>query len=113
MDAEQKLDRFEIQVRRDVATLFPEAVVSVTAKGKYRLKLRIELSREVFIDIFYNPHNDRTDFSLIHKSRRVFGYDNLGGWHRHPVEEPDSHTPCSEPPLSLILQEMKTLLDIL
>ena len=113
MDAEQKLDRFEIQVRRDVAAFFPETVVSVTAKGKYRLKIRIEIGQDVFIDIFYNPRNDRTDFSLIHKSRRVFGYDNLGGWHQHPVEDPDSHTPCSEPPLSLILQAMKTLLNTL
>jgi hypothetical protein len=113
VDAEQQLDRFEIQVRRDVAAIFPEAVVSVTAKGRYRLKIRIEIGQDVFIDIFYNPHNDRTDFSLIRKSRRVFGYDNLGGWHQHPVEEPDSHTLCSEPPLSLILQEMKTLLDTL
>ena len=113
MDTEQKLDRFEIRVRRDVAALFLEAVVSVTARGRYRLKIRIEIGQDVFIDIFYNPRNDRTDFSLIHKSRRVFGYDNLGGWHRHPVEEPDRHTPCSEPPLSLILQEMKALLDTL
>ncbi len=111
MDAEQKLHQFETQVRREVAAHFPETAISVTAKGKYRLKLRIELSREVFIDIFYNPHNDRTDFSLIRKGQRVFGYDNLGGWHRHPVEEPDHHIPCSAPPLPFVFQEMKTILD--
>lgn len=77
MDAEQKLHQFETQIRREAAAHFPETVISVTAKGKYRLKLRIELSREVFIDIFYNPQNERTDFSLIRKDQRAFGYDNL------------------------------------
>ena len=109
MDAEQKLHRFEIQIRREVAAHFPEASTSVTEKGRYRLKIRIGLSREVFIDIFYNPQNDRTDLSLIRNDQRVFGYDNLGGWHRHPAEEPYEHTPCSEPPLSSVFQEMKTV----
>ena len=107
MDAGQKLHRFEIQVRQEAIATFPEAVLSVTARGRYRLKIRIELGQEVFIDIFYNPQNDRTDFSLIHKGQRIFGYDNLGGWHRHPVEYPDTHFPCDEPQPQRVFQEMR------
>lgn len=67
----------------------------------------------MFIDIFYNPKNDRTDFALIHNTQRIFGYDNLGGWHRHPAESPESHISCDEPPLEQVFQEMKEVFSTL
>ena len=109
MDAAQKLNQFEIQVRQEAIAILPEAVLSVTTRGRYRLKMRIELSQEVFIDIFYNPQNGRTAFSLVHSGQRIFGYDNLGGWHCHPVEAPDTHLPCDEPQPQQVFQEMRDI----
>lgn len=109
MDTEQKLSQFEARVRQAVAVIFPQAPLSVIERRRHLLKIRIELGEKTFIDIFYNSKNDRTDFALIHGAQRTFGYDNLGGWHRHPAEDPTSHIPCDEPSVDQVLQEMKNL----
>ncbi len=111
MDTNQKLAQFENRVQQAATNIFPHIVLSVTAKGRYRLTIRVELSAKTFIDIFYNPKNDRTDFALIHENQRIFGYDNLGGWHRHSVEDPQTHTPCDEPLFDQVFQEMKAIFD--
>lgn len=112
METRQKLAHFEEQVRQCAVAVFPHALVSVTERGRYRLKMRINLKDRTFIDIFYNPHNDRTDFALIHNHQRIFGYDNLGGWQRHAVEDPETHTSCTAPPIDRVFQEMKEICDL-
>ena len=111
MDTSQKLAHFEEQVRQAAADVFPYALFSVTESGRYRFKIRIELDGRTFIDIFYNPKNDRTDIAFIRNNQRIFGYDNLGGWHRHSVEDPKTHTPCDEPFFDQVFQEMKAIFD--
>ena len=109
MDTEQKLSQFADRVRQAAFLAFPEASFAVVEKRKYLLKIRVGFSEKTFIDIFYNPKNDRTDFALMRNEQRIFGYDNLGGWHRHPAEDPQSHIPCDEPLIDQVLQEMKSL----
>jgi hypothetical protein len=46
----------------------------------------------------------RLDFTTIKDDQRIFGYDNAGGWHYHPVENPDSHEPCPKPTLGEIFE---------
>jgi hypothetical protein len=111
METRDKLVRFEKQVRQAAADIFPKAVLSITERGRYRLKIRIELNDQTFIDIFYNPKNDRTDVALIRANQRLFGYDNLGGWHCNPVENPKTHIPCDEPFFDQVFQEMQTIFD--
>jgi hypothetical protein len=107
VDARLHLSQFEDQIRQEAKPCFPAATLSVVERGKYRLKIRIELNTQTFIDIFYNPCNGRTDFALIHNDRRMFGYDNLGGWHRHSLEAPEAHTACDEPSVRQVFQEMR------
>jgi hypothetical protein len=109
VDTERKLSQFEDRVRREAANIFSEASLAINEKRKYLLKIRLELGERTFIDIFYNPKNDRSDLALIHNSQRIFGYDNLGGWHHHPAEEAKSHIPCDEPSIGQVFQEMKSL----
>ena len=111
MDTNLKLAQFEHRVRQAATNAFPHAVLSVTERGRYRLKIRVELSDTTFIDIFYNPKNDRTDFALIRDNQRIFGYDNLDGWHRHSIADPRTHTPCDEPVFDQVFQEMKAIFD--
>lgn len=111
MATKRKLAQFEEQVRQATVVVFPQAVLSITERGRYRLKIRIELNDRTFIDIFYNPKNDRTDFAFIRDNQRIFGYDNLGGWHRHSVEAPQTHTLCDEPLIDQVFQEMKVIFD--
>ena len=110
MDTEQKLTLFEQRIRHESAATFPDAVFAVVERRRYRLKIRIELNKETLLDIFYNPKNDRTDFALIRNNRRIFGYDNLGGWHRHPVANPQGHEVCEEPTISKIFEEVKAII---
>src|SRR6266446_8239104 len=51
----------------------------------------------------------RTDFALIRNEQRIFGYDNLGGWHRHPAEDPRSHIPCDKPSVEQVFHYIKSL----
>jgi hypothetical protein len=112
VDAEQKLLQFENQLRKEAAATFPKFSLSVTERRRYFLKIRIEFGQETFVDVFYNPKNDRTDLALIHNNRRIFGYDNLAGWHRHPADDPANHVPCAEPALGQVFLEMRDLLPV-
>ena len=42
--------------------------------------------------------------------KRIWGYDNYRYWHHHPIENPDTHIACSEPPIEKIVGELQTLL---
>jgi hypothetical protein len=55
--------------------------------------LRVDISTGGFVDVFYNEQTGTTAFALIRGGRRVFGADNTGGWHLHPVSNPDTHVP--------------------
>lgn len=61
----------------------------IIAKGK------ILLRNELFVEVYFNEENQKTSFVLIKEGKRVFGVDNLGGWHIHPFENPVLHQPCS------------------
>ena len=58
-----------------------------------RAKLRIDISQTVLADLFYREETGRTDYTLIVENRRYYGIDNLGGWHEHPVDDPNTHGP--------------------
>jgi hypothetical protein len=57
----------------------------------FRFKARILLSENYFIDVFYGFSKQRIDFALIQNGRRIYGIDNLGGWHCHPWETEKDH----------------------
>ena len=71
--------------------------MEVVARTIVAIKLRVDLDEDRFIDVFFNERNRRTDLVLIERGRRVFGYDNLGYWHCHPLAAPDQHEACEEP----------------
>jgi hypothetical protein len=54
---------------------------------------RAILQKSRFLQIFYNEQTGTTAFALIEKDRRLWGidYDNLRGWHLHPVKNPETH----------------------
>jgi Ethanolamine utilization protein EutJ (predicted chaperonin) len=60
------------------------------------INLRIDVTAGGFIDAFYNEQTGTTAFALIRQGRRAFGADNTGGWHVHPLTEPDRHYPLSD-----------------
>lgn len=64
-----------------------------------------------FIDVYYNMDGDRLDFTTIRGDQRIFGYDNAGGWHYHPVEAPDRHEPCAEPTLEEMFEQTARVIE--
>lgn len=89
---------------------FPTAKLEPKEINPLRLKVRIILSEMVFIDVFYGRRKNRVDFALIREERRIFGIDNLQGWHRHPLEAPESHVKMKEPSMEDIFTELAQLL---
>jgi hypothetical protein len=84
-------------VQSSVQRHFPTARVHVQILRQTRVKVRIEISEHAFIDLFFREETGRVDYSLIMNSARCYGLDNLGGWHEHPVSQPDMHQPISAP----------------
>ena len=57
------------------------------------LKGRAILKNKRFLQIYFNQLTGTTAFALIEKDRRIWGvdYDNIRGWHLHPLENPETH----------------------
>ena len=61
------------------------------------INLRIPVTGEQFIDVFFNEETGRTAYALIKDEKRLFGADDTGGWHVHPFADPDHHAALKEP----------------
>lgn len=57
------------------------------------INLRLNTTAGGFIDVFYNEQAGTTACAMIRQGQRLFGTDNTGGWHVHPFDDPESHTP--------------------
>ncbi len=98
-------DAFEAAFRDAVAAVLPSLAVERVDRTIVVIKLRVDLDADRFIDVFYNSRNQRVDLSVIERGQRIFGYDNLGGWHRHPRGAPERHDACGEPSLQNFIRE--------
>ena len=109
----QKIDIFERSLIDTALNVFEDAYYECIRKEIFFLKSRIKITNDLFIDIYYNPRNDRQNFALIRNGKRIFGYDNLDSWHYHPFESPEKHIKCSKPKLDKIWSEMKKYIQLL
>ena len=71
-----------------------------------------KVAREVLINPRLQNLNKRMAKS-IKDNKRIFGYDNLGGWHYHPLNKLDEHVKCKEPSLKFVLKEMSAVIKAL
>lgn len=57
------------------------------------VKGRINLKGSRFLQFYYNEQTGTTAFALVENGRRIWGidFDNIRGWHLHPLENPESH----------------------
>ncbi|MFO7772829.1 MAG: hypothetical protein R6V59_02635 [Dehalococcoidia bacterium] len=108
MNALAILEGHLASVRGLAARFFPQASVELRYRRLTQYALRIDIAEEFFIDVYYNGENQRQSYALIKKGERVFGCDNLLGWHYHPRENPDRHNFCQAAPS---LEEIFTQLE--
>jgi hypothetical protein len=102
---------FKRQVAEASADYFPYARLNFTEQRGIKVQGRIVIDDANLIDVYYSALKGKTTFALVRMGRRIFGYDNLRGWHRHPVENPDQHVACPEPTPRQGLREIKEILD--
>ena len=100
---------FETALIEAAAAVLPSARVISIRRTMIAAKVRIDLGPTRFVDCFFNARNQRMDLSVIDGGVRVLGYDNLGGWHRHPWGRADEHEPCAAPTLDQVLREVAAL----
>ena len=74
------------------------------------VKSRIFLIDNSFIEVYYNYENAKTSFALIKNNKRIFGADNLGFWHIHPLNKPEKHVKSNEIKLEDFVKEIKNKL---
>lgn len=57
------------------------------------------------MQIYFNELSGTTAFALIEKHRRIWGIDfnDMKGWHLHPLENPENHINIDEKSIEEIL----------
>lgn len=101
---------FLYELEQSINTYFPYATLEINEFNVLRLKVRIITSSSLFIDVFYGHRKKRVDFALIKDEKRVFGIDNLGGWHYHSVERPNQHERTSEMSIKKIIEQFSKII---
>lgn len=104
------IDAFIEELQSLKQKLLPESEIEINYRRIDKISLRITIGSDLFIDIYANTESNRYDFSLINSNSRIFGYDNLGGWHCHPLNKQAEHVPCKEPLLAEIMKEFADIL---
>jgi hypothetical protein len=79
---------------------------SIDVKEGVVVESRIQLEKG-FVDVFRNFDTGRVAFAYIIDDERVFGADNTGSWHTHPVENPESHVESEKISLEQFFQMLE------
>lgn len=103
------VDAFQAKVQDLAGQYFSTSKPELQEANPLRLEMRIVLSSDLFIDIFYGVSKKRIDFALIKATERIFGIDNLNGWHRHPFGGVKQHEAIEEPTLEEVFSEIKSV----
>ena len=74
----------------------------------FTLKGRVLLKERGFLEIYFNEQTQTTAVAWIEEERRKWGIDrdNLRGWHRHPLENPEHHQPITALTIGEIIKEL-------
>lgn len=107
----EKRENFKENIEAAKDQYFPDGTLVVLKERVIFLKIRILVTEKLFIDIYYNSANNRTDYALINDKKRIFGCDNVGDWHIHPLENPEEHRKCDEPTVEEIFERAKKIVE--
>ena len=84
------MDEFIKEVN-EVAKLYT-LKVEILARTKNAVKIRVPITENIYIQLYYNKESGTKNFVLIGWNKRLFGRDCVGGaWHKHPFENPEVH----------------------
>ncbi|WP_456328362.1 hypothetical protein [Archaeoglobus sp.] len=84
------IDEF-IEEVKNVANTY-SLKVEILARTKNAIKIRVPITENIYIQLYYNQESKTRNYVLIGWNRRLFGRDCIGGeWHKHPFENPEDH----------------------
>ena len=112
-DFDDVLTKFHGESERLARRSFGRSVAIQSERRYNFMRIRIRIDSETFAELYTNAQNGRGSYALIHNNRRVFGYDGVKKWHRHPRENPEAHIACPKPRLPKVFREMKRIVDLL
>ena len=77
----------------DVSSRFPFIEkIETLLKTPNTIKIKLSITYTCFIQVYQNIQKGIISYVLVSGNQRLFGRDCDGKiWHRHPVENPDSH----------------------
>ncbi len=76
----------------EAAANFYSLKVEILARTKNAVKVRVLVTENIYIQLYYNQASKTRNYALVGWNRRLFGRDCIGGeWHKHPFENPDEH----------------------
>lgn len=73
------VEEYLSQIRSLSRQYFTKSILKVNYLRLNRISARIEIEKDLFIDLYYNAESERKDYSLIRNGKRILGWDNLGG----------------------------------
>jgi hypothetical protein len=109
MNASEWLSR----VKAGASQYFPDGSIFAQVLRETRVKVHIQIGEGIFADLFFREETGRVDYALIVGEKRRYGLDNLGGWHEHPLNAPESHVPIEAPPPEEALRRLQMAADAL
>jgi len=73
--------------------------IKMVERTDFIVSLRLEIRREIFVQVFLGELTGSLYFALIDRGQRIFGMDRESGeWHLHPYDTPHCHIPLEESP---------------
>lgn len=72
------------------------------------LKGRIILKKFRYLHIYFNELTGTTAFALVENDKRIWGidYDNMRGWHVHPLKHPETHNEITSKTVQEIIDDL-------
>ena len=105
------IEEFKSQIAYALSNHIPHGQLEIDEMNPVRFKARYHVEASLFIDIFYAIRTGKISFAVIQKGERVFGVDNLGGWHCHPFGKPKDHKPIAKPLIEEIIGQCTTAIE--
>jgi len=74
----------------------------------FTIKGRVHLTQRGFLEVYFNERTQTVAVAWIEAERRRWGIDrdNLRGWHRHPLENPEDHQAIPAMSIHEIIKEL-------
>ena len=88
-----------------------ETVQDVTSQAEGpTVRGRAHFGEGLFLAFYYNQVTGTQAFALVRNELRLWGidYDNLRGWHEHPLGQPELHVILEAQTISSIIKRLQS-----